>query len=335
MPPSSHVPSSNQFSSIGVIGGGAWGTALASLCASNSIPTFLYARDLDQVEQINQNRENKKHLAGIKLPETLNATTDLKLTSQCEALLFMIPAQQARSVLSRMRALLGPEGDQKPIAIGAKGIERESLLLMPQVLEQVWPEANGAMLSGPSFAHDVATGKPTAVTLADENTITAARWQKTMGTLYFRPYSTDDVLGTALGGAVKNVLAIAAGIVEGMALGSSAHAALIARGFAEFNRLGLAMGASPSTLSGLSGLGDLVLTAGSKRSRNMSLGVKLGSGLSLREILACAAAVMGLADRYDVEMPVCAAVADIVEGRKNLETAITDLMSRPLKKEGL
>ena len=343
-----HLTSLDQtaipYTSVSVIGGGAWGTALANMCTHNKIPTLLWTRDDQQAREINKFNENKKRLPGIALSTELVATTDLVKATASESILFMIPAQQARSLLSAMRDTLDRGDLEKPIAIGAKGIERGSLLMMPQVLAQVWPEAKGAMLSGPSFAHDVAKGKPTAITLGDNDPHTGARWLKTIGALHFRPYLSNDIIGVALGGAVKNVLAIAAGIVDGMDFGENAHAALIARGFAEFNRLGLAMGASSVTMSGLSGLGDLVLTASSPRSRNMSLGQMLGQGRSLEEILtsrssvsegvASAGAVMGLAANYKVEMPVCGAVADIVEGRAKLEEAIASLMSRPLRAEG-
>ncbi len=330
----------DAFSSMAICGGGAWGTALAALVANNGIDTLLWARNEAVVRDINEARFNHHYLPDILLPDKLSATTDLKGVVERQAILFLVPAQQARQVFVDL-SLLIPAG--LPVAIGSKGIERETLLLMPEVLSETWPQAAPAMLSGPSFAHDVAMGKPTAVTLAASDKALGERWQATIGAPHFRPYLTDDLTGVALGGAVKNVLAIAAGIVDGFQLGESAHAALIARGFAEFQRLGLAMGALPATMVGLSGLGDLILTAGSTRSRNMSLGLMLGSGQSLEDILqsrnsvsegvASAAAVIGLAKRYDVEMPVCKAVADIVDNRTEMNEAISTLMRRPFRRE--
>lgn len=329
-----------KFSSIAVCGGGAWGTALAALAARNDVDTLLWARNKSVVEDINSSHYNSRYLPDRLLPDGLRASSDPAEAVQQDALLFMVPAQEARGVFQEL-ASLAPQG--LPIAIGAKGIERGSLKLMPEVLKEAWPKAEPAMLSGPSFAHDVADGKPTAVTLAATSPDLGEKWQTTIGAPHFRPYVSDDLTGVALGGAVKNVLAIAAGIVDGLQLGQSAHAALIARGFAEFQRLGLAMGALPATMAGLSGLGDLILTAGSNRSRNMSLGQMLGRGQTLEEILqsrhsvsegvASAAAVTGLANRYDIEMPVCSAVADIVDGKVALAEAMASLMRRPFKRE--
>ena len=330
----------NHFESIMVIGGGAWGTALACVTASNGVETTLWARDDEVVSAINQQGENIRYLPGIAVPQGLQATSDLARTQDADALLFVVPAQSARDMF---KAMVGKDRRALPIAIASKGIERETLQLMPAVLKDVWPEARPAMLSGPSFAHDVARGLPTAVTLACVHDSDGARWTKTLGTRTFRPYLSTDIDGVALGGAVKNVLAIAAGIVDGLGIGESARAALIARGFAEFQRLGRAMGVEANTMVGLSGLGDLILTANSSKSRNMSLGQALGRGESLEDILASrnsvsegvmtADALIGLAQRYGIELPISQSIGDLIDGRKSLDLIVKELLGRPFRSE--
>lgn len=328
------------FTSVAVIGGGAWGTALASLCATNGVATTIWARETEVAAAISNTGENAEFLAGVKLPPDLRATNDLGIAASCEAILFVVPAQFARSTFLQLRGIARAG---TPVALCSKGIERDTGLLMTEALDAVWPEAIPAVLSGPSFARDVAKGMPTAVTLACADQALGARWISTVGAPHFRPYLSDDLIGVELGGAVKNVLAIAAGVVEGKGLGESARAALIARGFAEFQRLGVALGAKAQTMAGLSGLGDLILTASSPQSRNMSLGLELGKGRALDEILAernsvsegvaSAAAVTNLATRSGVEMPICTAVADLVRGAKSIDDLIADLLARPFKSE--
>lgn len=328
------------FSSIAVIGGGAWGTALASLCATNGVTTLLWTREEEVADAINKSRENTLFLPGVKLPEALKASNDLGMAADYEAILFVVPAQFARPLLNELREVLP---GQRPVALCSKGIEQTSGLLMTAVLGAVWPEAVPAVLSGPSFARDVARGLPTAVTLACADEAFGRRWIETVGAPHFRPYFSDDLVGAELGGAIKNVLAIAAGAVEGRGLGESARAALIARGFAEFQRLGVAIGARPQTMAGLSGLGDLILTASSPQSRNMSLGLELGKGRALDEILgerntvsegvATAAAVVNLAKQAGVEAPICEAVAALVAGDKTIDALIGEILSRPFKTE--
>ncbi len=328
------------FSTIAVIGGGAWGTALGSLIAGNGVDTLIWAREENVVQAINADHENPVFLPGARLSPQLKATGDLSAASKCEAFVFVAPAQFARTVLAELKTF-APE--TAPIALCSKGVERGAGLLMTEVLSEVWPRAIPAVLSGPSFARDVAKGLPTAVTLACADDGIAARWVATVGAPHFRPYLTRDLIGAELGGAVKNVLAIAAGAVEGRGLGESARAALIARGFAEFQRLGVALGALPQTMAGLSGLGDLILTASSPQSRNMSLGLELGKGRSLQEILAerqsvsegvaSAEAVMALAQKADVDMPICAAVASLVSGEQSIDDIIAQLLARPFKPE--
>lgn len=329
------------FHSVAVIGGGAWGTALAALAAGNGVDTLLWALEPETAEAINGRRENPLFLPGVSLPETLRATSELTATAGRDAYLFVSPAQYARPVLETLRDIAPPKS---PLALCSKGIERSTGKMLTDVLAESWPDARAAVLSGPSFARDVAIGMPTAVTLAAADPELGGRWMATLGAPHFRPYLSDDLIGAELGGAVKNVLAIAAGAVEGRGLGDSARAALIARGFAEFQRLGLAMGAKPETMAGLSGLGDLILTATSRQSRNMSLGLELGRGRSIDAVLAerravtegvaTAPAVLRMAKEAGVDMPICAAVADLVSSARGLDAIISALLARPLKSEG-
>ena len=333
----------SPYRNIIVAGGGSWGTALASLTARDGMATTLWARNADVVAAINEHHDNTVYLPGIPLPETLTATTDLAAAlAAADAVIFVIPAQYARENLAEMRRMTG--GKPLPVALCCKGIERGTGALMTEVIAQAWPEAIPAVLSGPSFAADVARGLPTAVTLACADQPSGERWTQTIRAPHFRPYLTNDMIGAELGGAVKNVLAIACGVVEGKGLGESARAALMARGFAEFQRLGVALGADAQTMAGLSGLGDLILTCSSRQSRNMSLGYEIGQGRTAQEIIAerqtvsegaaSAGPLMKLAAEAGVDMPICAAVAELVEGRIDVDQAILGLLARPLKKEG-
>ena len=334
------MDNAQPFSSVAVVGGGAWGTALAHLCASNGVATTLWAREDSVVASISSDHENRDFLPGVPLAPSLKAESDLGMAAEQEAIIFVVPAQYARTVFSQLATITG---DNTPIALCSKGIERTTGMMMTEALSEVWPGSLPAVLSGPSFARDVASGMPTAVTLACADEDLGARWVATIGAPHFRPYLSDDLIGAELGGAVKNVLAIAAGAVEGRGLGESARAALIARGFAEFQRLGVALGAKAQTMAGLSGLGDLILTASSPQSRNMSLGLELGKGRTLSEILAernsvsegvaSAAAVTDLAAKAGVDMPICAAVAALVDGAKTIDDIIADLLARPFKSE--
>lgn len=331
----------SAFSTIGVVGAGAWGTALAQLCAGNDADVLLWAREPEVARSVNEARENTIFLSGVTLHERIRATPTLGDLVRCEAIIFVAPAQFARPVM----AALGSACDAgRPVLLCSKGIEQASGLLMTELLAAVWPDARPGVLSGPSFAADVARGLPTAVTLAVADPDDAARWAASLAAPHFRPYLTDDLAGAELGGAIKNVLAIAAGVVEGRGLGQSARAAVIARGYAEFKRLGLTRGAREETMTGLAGLGDLILTATSSQSRNMSLGQALGRGARARDILgtrqtvsegaATADAVVAMAERAGIEMPICQAVADLVADRRDLDTIIDALMTRPLRPEG-
>ncbi|MEO1252849.1 MAG: NAD(P)H-dependent glycerol-3-phosphate dehydrogenase [Pseudomonadota bacterium] len=331
----------SPFSSIAVIGGGAWGTALANLCAGNGAATTIWAREGEVVEAINKQNENTAFLPGVSLNKGVTATDNLSETGGHDAFLLAAPVQHSRAVISELARFAG---ETAPMAICSKGVETRTGLLMTEMVAEVAPRARLAVLSGPSFADDVARGLPTAVTLACADRDLGAKWVASVGAAHFRPYLSDDLTGAALGGAVKNVLAIAAGVVVGRKLGDSARAALIARGFAEFQRLGVALGAGAATMAGLSGLGDLILTASSPTSRNMSLGMALGEGKTLKAILAerrsvaegvqTAPAVMALAKKAGVEMPVCGAVTGLVSGDKSVDEVIADLLSRPFTYEG-
>jgi glycerol-3-phosphate dehydrogenase (NAD(P)+) len=325
----------------GVIGGGAWGTALAQVCARAGLTVTLQAREAEVVDAINTAHENPLFLPGVTLDGTIRATQELPDLGACDLVLAVAPAQHLRSALSALSPH-APHG--LPVLLCSKGIEQGTLKLMTQVLEETIPQACPAVLSGPSFAGEVARGLPTAVTLACPDEPFAKRLAEAIATPAFRPYIVDDMIGAEAGGAIKNVLAIATGIVEGKGLGRSAHAALITRGFAEMTRMAVALGARAETLAGLCGLGDLVLTCSSSQSRNMSLGLALGQGktvaealagkLSVAEGVASAPAVRDLAAKLGVDMPICQAVAGILADEHTVDAAIMGLLSRPLKSEG-
>lgn len=329
-----------KIDSASVIGGGAWGTALAQTLSLSDRPVTLWAREADVVEDINTRHVNRKFLPGIELSPLVRATTALAVAATADVVLMVAPAQHVREVCEALAGKL-PAG--RPLIMCAKGIEQASGKLMGDVVAEVLPGAPLAVLTGPSFAADVARGLPAALTLACRNEDMGRGLAHTLSSRQMRLYWSADVLGAELGGAVKNVLAIAAGIVAGRGLGPSAHAALVTRGFSELRRFGEAMGARPETLMGLSGLGDLVLTCGSAQSRNMSLGRALGEGQKLADILGArsavtegvytAAAVVRLAREKAVEMPIAEAVLAIVEGNASVDDVIAALMQRPLKAE--
>jgi glycerol-3-phosphate dehydrogenase (NAD(P)+) len=324
----------------GVIGGGAWGTALAQVCARAGLTVTLQAREVEVVEAINARNENPSFLPGVTLDPVIDATTELADLSPCDFILAVAPAQHLRSTLA---ALAPHVRAGVPILLCAKGVEQGTLCLMTEVLAQTIPDAAPAVLSGPSFAGEVARGLPTAVTLACLDEDLGRALAEAIATPTFRPYLAPDMIGAEAGGAIKNVLAIACGIVEGKGLGRSAHAALITRGFAEMTRVAEALGGQAETVAGLCGLGDLVLTCSSPQSRNMSVGLALGGGqtieqalagkLTVAEGVASAPAVRALARRLGVETPICEAVAAILAGEVGVDDAILGLLSRPLKSE--
>ena len=322
---------------LGVIGGGAWGTALAQVAAAGGRETLLWARESEVVESINTARENKLFLPGRMLDPAIRATGNLSELSGCDAWLVVTPAQHMRAVLEA-----APCGDM-PLVLCSKGIEERSGRLLHQVAREACPDAPIAVLSGPTFAHEVAEGLPTAVTLAGEDKSLAEELRDRIARPTFRVYLSDDVAGAEVGGAVKNVLAIACGVVEGKGLGQNARAALIARGFAEMTRFGVALGARPETLAGLSGLGDLVLTCSSTSSRNFSLGVGIGQGRPAAELMAdrktvaegafTAPVLARLAADQQIDMPIVATVDRLLASRCTADEALHELLSRPLRLE--
>jgi glycerol-3-phosphate dehydrogenase (NAD(P)+) len=327
------------YEHIGVAGAGAWGTALALVAAEAGRRVTIWAREPEVVETISSRHENTQFLSDVRLPDSLAATGDLAGLRDANAILVVVPAQHLRETLGTIARHIRPK---LPLVLCAKGIERGSGKLLTEVLAECAPDAAPAILSGPSFARDVSRRLPTAVTIAARKPI-ALRLQASLGHPTFRPYASSDLTGVALGGAAKNVYAIGCGIVSGLGLGDSARAALLARSFAELCRLGIALGAKSETLMGLSGLGDLVLTATSTASRNYAFGLHLAKGRSRGELTAAgqplaegvetAAALVARATRQYIELPVAEAVADILEGRLSLEAAIPRLMARPFKSE--
>jgi glycerol-3-phosphate dehydrogenase (NAD(P)+) len=323
------------FNSVAVIGAGAWGTALAGVALRAGREVVLYARDQARAAQIGAARQNPK-LPGMALPGGITVTNDLVRAAAADVILLAVPAQHLREAAA---ALALHNGARKPVVACAKGIERGGHKFMTEVIAEVVAASRPAILSGPSFAADVALGFPTAVTLAASDEALASELVQTLGSSTFRPYHTTDVRGVEIGGAAKNVLAIAAGIVAGRALGASALAALTTRGFSELARFGRACGARSETLMGLSGLGDLILTCSTAQSRNFALGLALGRGEKppadrLAEGEFTAPVLVELANSRGVDMPVSNAVAAILAGKITIDAAIEALLTRPFKAEG-
>lgn len=315
---------------VAVLGGGAWGTALAQLCAAQGHGTAIWARDAGVVAAVNA-AHRAAALPDIPLDPRLTASTDMAVLAGASLVLAVIPAQAARGVLERAAPHLDPGAT---VVLCQKGVERGTLALPTAVAGEAVPGHPLAVLTGPGFAADVARGLPTAVTIAAGTLDAAGAVQAALATPTFRPYPTDDAVGAQVGGAVKNVLAIACGIVVARGLGESARAALVARGFAEMARLAVAMGGRAETVAGLSGLGDLVLTCASSRSRNFSLGLRLGAAEGASgdtvEGAASAAGTVALGRRYGVEMPISETVAGIVAGDVSVAEAVDILLQRPL-----
>jgi glycerol-3-phosphate dehydrogenase (NAD(P)+) len=325
-------------SRVGVIGAGAWGTALANAIAVAGHEVVLWGRDPDAAAAIEAARENARYLPGVALHEAIRVTSDLRAVSDVAFALLVTPAQTARDVAAAA-ALTLPAG--APLILCAKGIERETGYFLSDVVAEARPGAPIGILSGPSFAADVARGLPTAVTLAFREPGLAAELAELISGPALRIYHGTDVRGVEIGGASKNVLAIACGAAIGRGLGESARAALIARGFAEILRFAQGYGGRPETLMGLSGLGDLVLTCGGPQSRNFAFGQRLGAGASpeeaaggkLAEGAYTAAVLVSLAHARGIEMPIAEAVAALTDGRLTVETAMDALMNRPLRAE--
>lgn len=327
-----------MMAQIGVIGAGAWGTALAQSLAADGTQVMLWAREPELVAEINSRRTNSLYLPSARLAESVTATTNLADMAALPVLLVVVPAQHLARVLADL-----PDAE-RDLVLCAKGIEAGTGRLMGDVAAAAAPSAHLAVLSGPTFAHEVAAGLPTAVTLACSGG--QAQWDRLAPVISrpaLRPYYSDDVIGAEIGGSVKNVLAIACGVVDGLGLGQNARAALIARGFAEMLRFGLARGGRAETLTGLCGMGDLVLTCSSTSSRNFSLGKALGEGMSAAEALAgknsvaegahTAPVLADLARRDGIAMPIVDAVCKLLTGAAPARAVVAELLARPLKPE--
>ncbi|HEX4410372.1 MAG TPA: NAD(P)H-dependent glycerol-3-phosphate dehydrogenase [Xanthobacteraceae bacterium] len=327
-----------SFSRIAVIGAGAWGTALALTCARAGRQVTLWEGNAVSAEQLSKNRESQ-FLPGVRIDDGIVLTTDLAAAAKAEAILLVVPAQAVRPVATALAPLLA---DGTPLIVCAKGIERGTKKFMNEVVAECLPRAAFAILSGPSFAADVARGVPTAVTLAAGDAALAEELARAVSSTAFRPYHSTDIRGVEIGGAAKNVLAVASGVVTGRALGLSAAAALTTRGFAELMRFGRAYGAKAETMMGLSGLGDLILTCTSPKSRNFSFGIALGRGQKPEEIhrttglaegVFTAPVLLEMARERSVDMPICEAVAALLDGKVSVDAAIDSLLTRPLKSE--
>ncbi len=329
---------------IGVVGAGSWGTALAHLLATKGNEVVLWHRDEAVAKAINVTHRNPKYLKDIELPASLTGTSDLRAAvEERELIVSVVPSHAVREVMKQAAPWVGPE---VVIVSASKGIEQESLMTMNGVLRAVLPRAfwpNLAFLGGPSFAREVAMKLPTAVSIAADEPDVAKKAQLAFASPYLRAYTTNDVIGVELGGALKNVLAIGAGIAEGLKFGHNTRAALITRGLAEMSRIGLKMGANPLTFAGLGGLGDLILTCTGDLSRNRKVGLMLGEGKSLQEVLGSmdqvaegvktAKSIEDLSRKIGIEMPLCHEVYCILYEGKDARKAVIDLMSRDLKDE--
>ncbi|MEX0582518.1 MAG: NAD(P)H-dependent glycerol-3-phosphate dehydrogenase [Sneathiella sp.] len=327
---------------INVIGAGAWGTALAVTARNGGNDVLLWTRRAEHANALNQEKTNRKYLENVPLSPGIEATDDLSRAAKADVLLLVAPAQHVRETLTRLKPDLAPG---TVLVMCAKGIEQDTGRLMSEVMQEITPKNTLAILSGPNFAREIAQGLPAAATLAIRNAEIGTALVKAIGLPTFRPYLTDDIVGAQIGGAVKNVLAIACGVVSGGRLGENARAALITRGMAEILRLGEKLGARAETLMGLSGLGDVVLTCSSTASRNFSLGAALGQGDILGEILQqrtavtegvyTASAICRLAEKYNIEMPICVAVNEILNGGIAVSSAVEELLARPFRDEKL
>ncbi len=330
----------SKIQKIGIAGAGAWGTALAATAKRAGRDVIIQAHETDVVEAINSVHENSLYLPGIKLDKEIRATADLADITACDAVFLVMPAQFVRATTAKM---VGSWRDGVPVVICAKGIEQKTGALLSEVCAETLPGVTLAVLSGPTLAIEVARGLPTAITLASKDSDQAAALAAAIGTPTFRVYLSDDVIGVGLGGAIKNVLAIGCGIIEGRGLGDNARAAFITRGLSELARLAAAKGASAETLVGLSGLGDLTLTCNATLSRNFSLGVALGAGRSLQDILGerssvtegvfTSSSTVRLAKILNIDAPLCTAMDNILNNNADIEATIKGLLARPVGAE--
>ncbi len=325
---------------LGVLGAGAWGTALACASVRAGVETILWARESEVVDTINNDNENTLFLSGVKLPVGITATTNLADFSDADIILLVTPAQHMRAMVAALKQYISSTAK---LVICSKGIEIATGKLLSQVLTEVLPSNPVAVLSGPTFAIEVARGQPCALTLACENDNIASEVAAMIATPMFRPYQSSDIVGAQIGGAVKNVLAIATGIVSGLELGENARAAVITRGLAEMARFGEVFGSDSETMMGLSGLGDLILTCSSTQSRNMSLGKAIGEGQSFTDIMRDRRSVAEgahtveivhkIAEDKNIDMPITAAVYKILKEDMDVNTVMNDLLSRPITLE--
>ena len=328
------------ISHIGIIGAGAWGTALAQSIYQAGCGVVLWSYEPDVAETINKKNENTAYLPEIKLEPGIRATAILEEAAATDAIFLVVPAQFLRNITTQLAGYLSRD---IPVVICAKGIEQNSAALMSEIVDDTLPSRPIAVLSGPTFAAEVANGLPTAVTLATHQPNLGEELIQSIGTQKLRPYLSTDVIGSEIGGAVKNVLAIACGIADGHGFGDNARAAVITRGLAEMTRLCVAKGGRAETMMGLSGLGDLTLTCSSNQSRNYSLGIALGKGETLEQVLqerksiaegvTSAVAISTLAKRLDIEMPITQSVSKIVNGEVTIDDAIEGLLARPFQNE--
>lgn len=331
------------YQTVAVVGGGAWGTAIAEAAARAGRDVILWAREPETVSAVNSKHENTPFLAGVPLSVNIRATGELEEIAAADVIFWVTPAQFLGLVAGQAKAALDQSGKNQPQVICCKGIHIETGKLMSEMLDEALPGYTQAILSGPTFAREVASGKPTAVTLSCGDDDTGMRIIETIGLPTFRPYLSTDPRGAEIGGAIKNVFAIACGIIDGKQMGDNARAALIARGTAEMVRLGMALGGKRETMMGLAGLGDLVLTCTSTQSRNFSLGQAIGQGQTMEEIMASrntvaegvttALAVHKLAQRLGIDMPITAAVHAVIHEGAPIDQVIFDLLSRPFTTE--
>ncbi len=330
-----------NFNHFGVIGAGAWGTALAVSAMRGGRNAVLWAHAPEVAATINKEHENRAHLPGVKLDPKLKAVTSLGEMAHCDAWILATPAQHIRAICHQLAQVAGE--NTAPIIITSKGIEQKTAALLSEVVTAELPRHPIVILSGPSFASEVVSGKPTALTLATKYKALGEDIADALTTPSLRLYRTDDVVGSQIGGAIKNVLAVACGIVAGRDMGENARAAILTRGLAEMTRLGLALGGKAETLTGLSGVGDLVLTCSSNQSRNTSLGIALGQGKALADILASrasvtegvttASAALELAQKHHVDMPIVTAVDAILNKKADIDRTILELLARPSRTE--
>jgi len=326
----------NKTANISVIGSGSWGTALAQTIAYQKKGVTLWARNPTLASEINTAHENKPYLGGITLNHNINATSDLEIALKSKTILLVTPAQATRNILEQIKPLIRRE---HKIILCSKGIEIETGMILSDVAAEILPTTETAILSGPNFARDIASGKPAGTTLACKNEGTAKTLQKAIASPYFRPYITTDIIGVQIAGALKNIIAIACGIAHGLQMGESARASLVTRGLSEIVHLGRAMGAKNETFLGLSGVGDIMLTCSSEQSRNFSLGLTLGQGkkdetrINVTEGVHTARATIKLARKHNVEMPICETVHKCIHENLPINEALQALLNRPMRQE--